>query len=242
MDQATMRLRLRYPGEKVAESERSYKLLPDEVPVMRSRFLADQAAASAELSLRSGQLRYLQNLAKLKANPTTDETENESSSDRSFNDSDLSNTSSSSSELTIGSSSSSSSMSSSSSSSSMSIEPAHPVIASECPICNEQLGGKVVMLVCGHCFCSECIVYMVERARAGTLKCPSCRVRMNIDEITYISPTDTNASTTLSDERTTSNDHDEQQVEIVGSWGTKIEALLRYVRETERASSPTRCR
>lgn len=226
MDQATMRLRLRYPGEKVAESERSYKLLPDEVPVMRSRFLADQAAASAELSLRSGQLRYLQNLAKLKANPTTDETENESSS----------------SELTIGSSSSSSSMSSSSSSSSMSIEPAHPAIASECPICNEQLGGKVVMLVCGHCFCSECIVYMVERARAGTLKCPSCRVRMNIDEITYISPTDTNASTTLSDERTTSNDHDEQQVEIVGSWGTKIEALVRYVRETERASSPTRCR
>ena len=221
-----MRLRLRYPGEKVAESERSYKLLPDEVPVMRSRFLADQAAASAELSLRSGQLRYLQNLAKLKANPTTDETENESSS----------------SELTIGSSSSSSSMSSSSSSSSMSIEPAHPAIASECPICNEQLGGKVVMLVCGHCFCSECIVYMVERARAGTLKCPSCRVRMNIDEITYISPTDTNASTTLSDERTTSNDHDEQQVEIVGSWGTKIEALVRYVRETERASSPTRCR
>ena len=124
----------------------------------------------------------------------------------------------------------------------MSIEPAHPAIASECPICNEQLGGKVVMLVCGHCFCSECIVYMVERARAGTLKCPSCRVRMNIDEITYISPTDTNASTTLSDERTTSNDHDEQQVEIVGSWGTKIEALVRYVRETERASSPTRCR
>ena len=59
---ATMRLRLRAPGEVVKPQEEVFKLHPEEVPARNVDFSRDKMASAAELRARLGTLRYLKSL------------------------------------------------------------------------------------------------------------------------------------------------------------------------------------
>ncbi|KNC51732.1 E3 ubiquitin-protein ligase SHPRH [Thecamonas trahens ATCC 50062] len=60
--------------------------------------------------------------------------------------------------------------------------------AEPCPICHEALGTEVVLFTCGHLFCRSCITAMVAGARhRSSLPCPTCRNRVVIAEISYLS-------------------------------------------------------
>jgi len=61
------------------------------------------------------------------------------------------------------------------------------------------------------------MMLMIERIPFGkTFKCPSCRTRVNIDEISYVSEGSGNSDSLIN-------------VPVKGSWGTKIEAVVREV-------------
>jgi len=81
-----------------------------------------------------------------------------------------------------------------------------------CPICREKFGPSVVMLQCGHLFCVECIMFFLERhpQMAQTLKCPTCRTRVSIDQLSYLNTGETQT----------------KEVRVKGSYGTKIESLV----------------
>jgi len=128
-----------------------------------------------------------------------------------------------------------------------------PVSSSEdeCVICREPMGDHVVILVCGHEFCGSCITSLIVRSH-GTLKCPTCRTRMNSDEIAFVSdtpietiqesiPSDLaeaeettaeNAQSLPEDEGTTGD-----TITVTGSWGAKIEAVVRELIRIQRADS-----
>ncbi|GAB4820920.1 hypothetical protein N2152v2_007966 [Parachlorella kessleri] len=62
LDMATMRLRLRTPGEYVREGEELYKIHEEEIPVRSTELSGDKAVAESELRRTLGTLRYLQGL------------------------------------------------------------------------------------------------------------------------------------------------------------------------------------
>jgi E3 ubiquitin-protein ligase SHPRH len=55
----------------------------------------------------------------------------------------------------------------------------------QCPVCTEVIGPHMVLLFCGHSFCVECTLAMMKRYH-NTIKCPTCRTRANINEISYV--------------------------------------------------------
>eukprot|EP00029_Vermamoeba_vermiformis_P013409 TRINITY_DN832_c0_g1_i1.p1 TRINITY_DN832_c0_g1~~TRINITY_DN832_c0_g1_i1.p1 ORF type:complete len:1725 (-),score=428.66 TRINITY_DN832_c0_g1_i1:31-4932(-) len=89
----------------------------------------------------------------------------------------------------------------------------------ECPICHDDLSvvKDVVVLTCGHELCCPCCLNMLERAMHGTIKCPSCRARMNSSELSYITRDNNNQQA------------QEPQIEVKGSWGTKLESVTRKI-------------
>lgn len=116
----------------------------------------------------------------------------------------------------------------------------------ECAICQEIMKKEddIVILLCGHTFCCQCIMMMVDKAIHGTIKCPTCRTRMNTSELTFISgpskPTSLSGSQLLSDDETNlvsldnqaielQEQEEENQIEVKGSWGTKIEGVVRTI-------------
>mmetsp|Transcript_47933 Transcript_47933/g.120974 ORF Transcript_47933/g.120974 Transcript_47933/m.120974 type:complete len:432 (+) Transcript_47933:304-1599(+) len=66
---ATMRLRLRFPGEQVKPHEELFKLHEEEVPARNVEFSRDKAAAAATLRSRLGTLHYLKTLETATAKP-----------------------------------------------------------------------------------------------------------------------------------------------------------------------------
>ena len=110
----------------------------------------------------------------------------------------------------------------------------------ECVICRESIGDHLVILACGHEFCSDCITDLIVRSH-GTLKCPTCRARMNSDEIAYISnipsetiqekddQIDTNDKKQEKPEENDPNQQISNLIPVSGSWGTKIESVVREI-------------
>ena len=84
-------------------------------------------------------------------------------------------------------------------------------------VCTESIGSQYVILMCGHPFCEHCILAMMKHAKRDTLKCPTCRTRVNIEEISYVN------------DEFVQEDKKEDLVEVKGSWGSKIEAVVRQV-------------
>eukprot|EP00743_Colponemidia_sp_Colp-15_P012322 GILK01013989.1.p1 GENE.GILK01013989.1~~GILK01013989.1.p1 ORF type:complete len:1573 (-),score=378.23 GILK01013989.1:49-4446(-) len=86
-----------------------------------------------------------------------------------------------------------------------------------CPICHDTLGADVVILPCGHTLCYQCSSSLMERsANQKQLKCPTCRVKVSMADVAFVS--DTN------------NTEGDVDVTVNGSWGTKIDALIRILK------------
>eukprot|EP01117_Protostelium_nocturnum_P016721 TRINITY_DN6684_c0_g1_i4.p1 TRINITY_DN6684_c0_g1~~TRINITY_DN6684_c0_g1_i4.p1 ORF type:complete len:1574 (+),score=500.65 TRINITY_DN6684_c0_g1_i4:183-4904(+) len=88
----------------------------------------------------------------------------------------------------------------------------------QCPICFDKIGPKCCLLPCGHPFCEECIsAIMRKKAKRQTLKCPMCRFRANIDEVSYIMDEMAEVKEMINNEP------------LKGSFGTKIEGVVRHI-------------
>lgn len=59
-----------------------------------------------------------------------------------------------------------------------------------CPICQGDLGEKWAVLLCGHCYCMECMRTLSNRGFNGleksNVKCPMCRQPTRTREISYV--------------------------------------------------------
>ncbi len=79
VDMAVLRIRLCFEGEEILENERGWKLHPYDVDYMKTKLSTDKSVAETNLRKASGQLMYLRNLARLRADrgkdnpPTEDE-------------------------------------------------------------------------------------------------------------------------------------------------------------------------
>merc|ERR1712130_688365 len=84
-----------------------------------------------------------------------------------------------------------------------------------CPICVKKLGSQWSGLQCGHCYCVECIRFMIDEYSTRTsTKCAVCRSITSHAEISYVS---------------TKNEHEEEYdiEDIKGSHSTKVEAVMK---------------
>ncbi|PSN49431.1 hypothetical protein C0J52_06590 [Blattella germanica] len=83
-----------------------------------------------------------------------------------------------------------------------------------CPVCQTNLGDK-----CGHCYCMECVRYMVDQSRGirkVNVKCPICRDTTPEDGISYV-----NLSS-----KTYEPKEDGTAITVRGSHSTKVEAVV----------------
>lgn len=67
-----------------------------------------------------------------------------------------------------------------------------------CPVCTEVIGPHMVLLFCGHSLCVECTLAMMKRYH-NTIKCPTCRTRANVNEISYVIDNLINEKTVVKD-------------------------------------------
>ena len=99
---------------------------------------------------------------------------------------------------------------------------AHHASTITCPVCLEHIHLELTMFPCGHCFCQRCAEHLA-------LQCAVCRHRArNAQQLFRV---------TLSEGMSASRQQDPtfwggaavDATAVIGSWGTKIEALLRRV-------------
>jgi E3 ubiquitin-protein ligase SHPRH len=84
-----------------------------------------------------------------------------------------------------------------------------------CPICTENLGNNKVVFYCGHTLCVDCTLAIMRNAKL-TIKCPTCRTRVNLSELSYIM-----------DKKDQKEEEVEEDIPVKGSYGTKIEAIVK---------------
>lgn len=98
-----------------------------------------------------------------------------------------------------------------------------------CPICHESLGNDVAMLPCGHMLCVACNVRIVEKENKNRtdpiMKCPTCRAITPASETAVV----TNQFSQELKHDQDSPWHGEAAIEIKGSFGSKIEAILKRI-------------
>ncbi len=84
----------------------------------------------------------------------------------------------------------------------------------QCPVCLENLVEEVAVASCGHSYHMDCFEMILKRAPSSTqFKCPTCR---------KVTPShDMKLGSSLS-----TVDGTQTYVNVVGSWGTKVEALV----------------
>ncbi|KAJ8291165.1 hypothetical protein GJAV_G00022160 [Gymnothorax javanicus] len=92
-----------------------------------------------------------------------------------------------------------------------------------CPICARPLGQQWAVLICGHCFCNQCIAIIVEQYSVGSrrraIKCAICRQTTCHTEISYVLTTH---HTSLG-----------QDIPVKGSHSTKVEAVVRALKKIQ---------
>lgn len=69
---AVLRIRVRFEGEEIMETERAWKLNPHDVEYMKMKLSTDKAVSETNLKKASGQLMYLRNLARLRTEKDKD--------------------------------------------------------------------------------------------------------------------------------------------------------------------------
>ncbi|XP_068436986.1 E3 ubiquitin-protein ligase SHPRH isoform X2 [Clinocottus analis] len=100
-----------------------------------------------------------------------------------------------------------------------------------CPICARPLGQEWAVLICGHCFCNECISIIVEQYSVGSrrraIKCAICRQTTSHAEISYVF--------------TTQSSSQDQDTPVTGSHSTKVEAVVRTLKKIQVADPGAKC-
>lgn len=125
----------------------------------------------------------------------------------------------------------------------------------ECPVCVEEVdssaaAAELAVLPCGHRLCVRCTDVLVSRApppahpRAPRcFKCPTCRVRTAADEVNYVAKGSSRvkcvrwpaagAGDAADMDASLGTEREQLQHEaalvVKGSWGTKVEAVVRRV-------------
>ncbi|KAK3576517.1 hypothetical protein CHS0354_034193 [Potamilus streckersoni] len=97
-----------------------------------------------------------------------------------------------------------------------------------CPICQKELGREWSVLICGHCFCLDCIRIVAERYSFGghnrSVKCAICRQYTGHGEISYVS---TKQEADLEDGNI-------DKIAVKGSHSTKVEAVVRCLKKIQK--------
>lgn len=105
--------------------------------------------------------------------------------------------------------------------------------AEPCPVCHESLADDLAMLPCGHILCVSCNIRIIEKENRSKndpiMKCPTCRAVAPASETAVV--------TTQSKEQQETHTHQdkkglwvgENSIEIKGSFGSKIEAILKRI-------------
>ncbi|XP_061599926.1 E3 ubiquitin-protein ligase SHPRH isoform X2 [Cololabis saira] len=100
-----------------------------------------------------------------------------------------------------------------------------------CPICARPLGQEWAVLTCGHCFCNGCIAIIVEQYSVGmrrrAIKCAICRQTTTHAEISYVF--------------TTQSSSQDQDIPVMGSHSTKVEAVLRTLKRIQVTDAGAKC-
>lgn len=101
-----------------------------------------------------------------------------------------------------------------------------------CPVCHDPIADEVAMLPCGHILCLSCNFMIMNRESRPrgeqVMKCPSCRSVTPASETAVVTK---QGDTSLNDMEISGSDiwTPECDISIQGSFGSKIEAILRRV-------------
>eukprot|EP00850_Spirogloea_muscicola_P023159 SM000333S12561 [mRNA] locus=s333:34643:42565:- [translate_table: standard] len=239
LNMATTRIRLRLPGEAglpLTEAEQRFVVSPEEVPARNHVLTSDKFVAAEELAKAKGQLRYLKGLQLARRKAATMKSDDgiemggESSKCSSLDGiSDLGD---------------------------------GAAAEDACPVCHERLGLEFAVLPCGHLLCCKCTFALADRAppfgngkkHNKRIRCPNCRRGAFVSDIACIDnnskvvsermelsgsapmPAKGEGQRTLGGDELLAADLEEDQVEVSGSYGTKVgtahelEAVVRRVK------------
>jgi len=125
--------------------------------------------------------------------------------------------------------------------------------ADACPVCHDPFGQEMVMLPCGHRLCCKCQLLMTETlpaaqpAASKRMGCPTCRARVPLSDIAFIvaAPEEAHQGMRMNGSDSldvsvkmqllTGDSEDgvawsgESAFRVQGSYGTKLEAVVRRV-------------
>lgn len=198
LEMAMMRMQLRAPGEVLQHDHEKYFKIYEAELVVRNKELSDEkVVANADLSKATGTLRYLEGLARRGRE-----------------------------------------------------------LGGEgclCPVCREDIVGQRAVLSCGHLFCRRCVLALIARTRGGRrqdrkIQCPTCRTPILVgSEIAYCGaalPEEDEGEgedegkvevevggepggAAIAPEGRDGSSFDSDEVAVEGSYGSKLEAVVR---------------
>ncbi|KAJ4793189.1 E3 ubiquitin-protein ligase SHPRH [Rhynchospora pubera] len=107
-----------------------------------------------------------------------------------------------------------------------------------CPICREKFSDRKMVFQCGHFLCCKCCLQMSEQAAPyfsrsdrKWIMCPTCRQRTDFNDIAYVAekPSVSVGSDLEKAGPCQADEGPESLVVVRGSYGTKIEAVMRRI-------------
>ncbi|CAL9111471.1 unnamed protein product [Musa textilis] len=105
-----------------------------------------------------------------------------------------------------------------------------------CPICHERLFNQKMVFECGHVICCNCCLQMTDHAVVHSGKnqrkwitCPTCRQRTDFGNIAYVDEKQNKGSDSRLSNTFNSKAESENSITVKGSYGTKIEAVIRRI-------------
>ncbi|KAF6145667.1 hypothetical protein GIB67_022194 [Kingdonia uniflora] len=192
-----------YDEIKVATS-RLNGLSSEEVIVQSAQYTSEKFMSLSLLSRTKGQLRYLQGLVFSKQKTESDPTI--SSVDVETMDSSV---------------------------------PIHIRDQGECeacPVCHENLTKQKMVFQCGHVICCKCLLVMTEhrlfplgKSCDKWVMCPTCRQHTDLINIAYADDRLVETSNSTIPSSFSGYDKPEASIHVVGSYGTKIEAVTKRI-------------
>ncbi|URD93147.1 E3 ubiquitin-protein ligase [Musa troglodytarum] len=105
-----------------------------------------------------------------------------------------------------------------------------------CPICHERHFNQKMVFECGHVICCNCCLQMTDHAVVHSGKnqrkwitCPTCRQRTDFENIAYVDEKQNKGSDSRLSSTFNSKAESENSITVKGSYGTKIEAVIRRI-------------
>eukprot|EP00916_Digyalum_oweni_P002155 GHVL01003990.1.p1 GENE.GHVL01003990.1~~GHVL01003990.1.p1 ORF type:complete len:678 (+),score=120.08 GHVL01003990.1:2387-4420(+) len=98
----------------------------------------------------------------------------------------------------------------------------------QCPICHEEnVQFEIRFQSCMHMICGDCFETYVEKMHAK--KCPQCRTSFQESDVVILNK-NKESSTMLSDKSIETIDEKVKNIEIIGQWGSKVDAIVRLIK------------